>query len=714
LLYLTITDSPHYFNLKSMKKYFLLSLSVLQFISISAQDNRSKITGARSMKTLMKQRFDNEQEAKAIKTSTSLSNAESITTAKSTVAVTVTKISNSINAFGVLNPNQRPLSWNDNINGISFIHRQGPFYNAVGANPSGKSGTMIAMLSSNFGTSWDSTCIWVNNINRGRYPQGGLYSAPGNVNYNNAYVVGTGVTTDGSNWTGGWYASKSVTATPKNAPGADQQFFSNTGPFTPPMGQVDFPSYGFSITDDGAMRSVGGIYADVNNNQGYRGAQVVKGVFNAGAFIWSSDSIIPPALIESNGERSLWNEAHMAWNEQGTIGYVVFIGSRIGQTGSNKGWQPIVYKTTNSGSSWALVPSIDFNLPAMQIVKNRISAINLNPALKIPFFNVSDGYDITVDANGYLHLGTTVMSSFSQNNDSLSFNSEFGADQTRWTYKNGSFPYIYDFATNGSAGWQVFTVDTMQTESPGALSGTGGFTVNPFTLDAFGEKVSSGNRLQLSRSVIGDRIAFVWADSDTNLTGTKYNIYPDLKARLFCPAPSIAANSAATSLNRVEITKNIPANSINNLVKSKSYFNYVSPKMRFDAANSRYDLPLTVSNNASLDQDITMEHYFIKGEVPLSNCIFNSISENKSTTTSTFDFQLVPNPASNAVKIISNASGMDGVSICTITGQVIMSISKPEFSNGELQIETSKLNAGIYFITIKQHSTSISKKLIIE
>ncbi len=700
-----------------MKKYFLLSLSVLHLMGLNAQDNRTKITNARSMKTLMKQRFDNEREAKTVKTSTALPKLESITTAKSIAAVTVTKISSSINAFGILNPNQRPLSWNDNVDAISFIHRQSPTYNAVGANPSGKSGTMVAMLTTNFGTNWDSTCIWVNNINRGRYPQGGLYSAPGNSSYANAYVVGTGVTTDGSNWTGSWFASKSVTATPKNAPGSDQQFFSNTGPFTPPMGQVDFPSYGFSITDDGAMRSVGGIYADVNNNQGYRGAQVVKGTFNAGAFVWSSDSIIPPALIESSGERSLWNEAHMAWNEQGNIGYVLFIGSRLGQTGSNKGWQPIVYKTTNSGASWTLIPSIDFNLPAMQVVKNNISGINTNPALKIPFFNVSDGYDITVDGNGYLHLGTTVMSSFSQNNDSLSFNSEFGNDQTRWTYTNGSYPYIYDFATNGNSGWQVFLVDVMQTESPGALSGAGGFTINPFTLDAFGEKVSSGNRLQLSRSVAGDRIAFVWADSDTNLTTSKYNIYPDLKARLFCPIQSVQTGICYTNPVRTEVTSTLPSNPVNNRIKSKSYFNYVSPKMKYNGAGSLFELPLTVSNNTALDQDITMEHFFIKGEIPslaCAMCILGGLDTPSKTKTPTFDFNLLPNPATSSVKVVSNASDVDAVTIQSITGQVLLSISKPEFSNGELKLETSKLNAGIYFVTVKHHSTRISKKLIIE
>lgn len=694
-----------------MKNCLVVTIFLSLAVSLQAQQiTRNQISGVRSVKTLIKKRFQ-EPEPSAAKTLITPPTAAETEAAKSNAAITAMLISSSMNAFGVLNPNQRPLLWNDNIDAISFIHRQSPTYNAVGANANGKSGTMVAMLSNNMGVTWDSTCIWVNNVNRGRYPQGGLYSAPGNNNWSNAYVVGCGVTTDGGGWTGSWFASKSVTLSPKNAPGPDQQFISNTAPFPPGMGQVDFASYGFSVTDDGLIRTVGGIYGDVNNNAGYRGGQVVKGTFNAGAFVWSSDSLIPPVIQESGGELSLWSEARMAWNEQGTVGYVVFIGSRTGQTGSNSGWQPIVYKSTNSGASWTLLNGIDFNTPAMQIVKNRIAGITTNSNLKIPFFNVGDGYDVSVDGMDNLHIGTTVMSSASQHPDSMSFNSEFGAEQTRWSYTNNSYPYIYDFVhVSNTSNWQVFTVDTMMTEIPGAISGTGGFTVNPFTLDAFGEKVSSGNRLQLSRDVSGARIAFIWADTDTSLTSSKYNIYPDLKVRVLCAPLSVYLNNAVLS-NRTEQTKTLANSTINLRIKGKAYFHYASPKMK--TTGGLLQIPITVSNNTTLDQDITIDHFFISGETLLPSCIAGGL--NSITNTSPF-VSTYPNPAHDQVTLTIEKGNANttAIRILNLQGQLLMKHFVTDAQQSEQLTLPLQLQPGIYILEVKNGEQVFTNKLVIE
>lgn len=695
-----------------MKKFLLTALLLPLTFSITAQQiAQHQITSVRSVKSIIKKRFQEPAPSSVAKAILSSPAVESTETANSNAAITTVLLSSSMNAFGVLNPNQRPLMWNDEVNIVSFIHRQSSTYNAVGANASGKSGSMVAMISANMGTTWDSTCIWVNNVNRGRYPQGGIYNAPGNNNPANTYVVGCGVTTDGSGWTGNWFASKSVTLSPKNAPGPDQQFISNTAPFPPGMGQVDFASYGFSVTDDGLIRSVGGIYGDVNNNAGYRGGQVVKGTFNAGAFVWSSDSLIPPVIQESGGELSLWSEARMAWNEQGTVGYVVFIGSRTGQTGSNSGWQPIVYKSTNSGASWTLLNGIDFNTPTMQIVKNRIAGITTNSNLKIPFFNVGDGYDVSVDFMDNLHIGATVMSSASQHPDSMSFNSEFGAEQTRWSYTNNSYPYIYDFVhVSNTSNWQVFTVDTMMTEIPGALSGTGGFTVNPFTLDAFGEKVSSGNRLQLSRDVVGNRIAFIWADTDTSLTSSKYNIYPDLKIRILCANLSVPSNNAVLS-NRTEQTKTLPNSAINLKIKGKAYFHYVSPKMK--TTGGILEIPITVSNNATLDQDVDITHFFIKGETLLPSCMAGGLAN--TATTSSF-INAYPNPAHDQVtlNIEKGNSNPTTITILNLQGQLLIKHLMPPSQQNEKLTLPLKLQPGIYLLQLKQGEQMFTSKLVIE
>ena len=43
---------------------------------------------------------------------------------------------------------------------------------------------------------------------------------------------------------------------------------------------------------------------------------------------------ICPAILKSDSKKSMDTEFQMAWNESGTVGYVVFIGSRIGDVNS--------------------------------------------------------------------------------------------------------------------------------------------------------------------------------------------------------------------------------------------------------------------------------------------------------------------------------------------------------------------------------------------
>ena len=701
-----------------MKKHLLLGSALLAAVSAYPQNGKlfkGKASGAINVAEELKKRFSSIDESAPSNHSTTPQNqtipsTENAANAKSIAAVTVTKISASMNIYGVLVSQTKPLQWNDNVDAVSFIHRGSPTYVAVGANATGKSGNIVAMLSNNMGATWDSTAVWVNNTNLARYPQGGLYSAPGNTNYNNAYVVAMGPATGGSGWVGSFYASKSVTATPKNQPGSDQQFFPNTS-VVGPVGKHDFSRLSFASTDDGIIHSIGGIYNDINltAGDGYRGAQVVKGSFSGGAFVWSTDSIIPPVITESNGDKSLYTNQYMAWNEQGTIGYAMFLGRRTGATGSNVGWQPIVYKTTNSGASWSILNGLDFNTPALQFVKDRIGSVTTNTNLEVPFFNISEGIDMVVDGGGNLHIGTLINTSFSADPDSASFSTVFGANQTRYIYSPGGWPYVYDFVTNGN-GWKAYTIDSLPTEVPGFAPTQPSFGNNPWTVDASGNKVQSSNRLQLSRNVTGDRIAFVWSESDTILTTHKFNEFPDLKARLICAVNgTISIDPTITN-----ITKTLPAGPVNNRVKSKAYFHCVSPKMKYNVGGNLFDLPITVSNSPGTDQLGTNDHFFIKAEINNMVCptAIDEISKNTISNNS-----LIPNPAKGNVNVkvvLATANTID-VAIYNLVGQLVKTVkAEGQVGDNTMNVNLDGLNAGIYMVKVSTNGKTSTQKLVVE
>ena len=625
---------------------------------------------------------------------------------------TVSKIASSINVLGVYFSFQKVLQWNDDVNGISFVHRQSPTYSAVGANATGKSGTILALLSSNMGTTWDSTCIWVNNSNLARYPQGGLYNPPGNTNFNNTYVVASGPVTGataGSGWIGNWYASKSVTATPKNAPGSDQQYFANTATVVG-VAKHDNPFQSFTTTDDGMVRSLAGVYAayDANNNPiDYQGALVMRGAFSAGAFVWSSDALTPSTMVDLSNEKYLSSRSLMAWNDAGTIGYVIMLGIPVGQTLSNKGYQPIVYKTTNSGASWALMNGIDFNNPSMQFVKKRLYGVSTNTNLIVPQFTPSEGMDATVDNNGNLHLATTILATASQDIDSLGAIYRYLPNLTKFPFESGKMPYVYDFTLDNTNQWKAYTIDSMQTESAGELTTQLGYTANVWVPDNNGRKSTSGPRIQLSRTPSGDCIALVYAESDTSLTNSKFNQFPDLKGRLIFPtASSITIDPTITN-----ITTTLPSSiAVNNRVRNKAYFNMISPRMQF--SNGAYNLPITVSNNTGLDGNTTIDHFYLNGALTLG-----SVGVNENKTESISGYQLQPNPAKDNVTISMNLlreSKVDVV-IYSMLGQIVKSTSvngQAGSNNITMGIET--IPSGVYMVKTLANGSSQTKKLIIE
>ncbi len=359
-----------------------LFTSILTFavLTSTAQDRLKRVSVINLQAKIAaknKAALEKEKYAKAVNSPAGISGN------KSAAAPGFNSFSNSSNIYGVTINASKPLQYNNDINVVSFIHRRPIGY--VGA-PTNNTGVIVAMISANQGTSWDSTCVYSDATNVGRYPQGGLYNPPGNTTVSNAYVIACGPALDGGgSWAGSYFASKQLgtyNTLASQTPSA-QQYFSTAGPFGPNVYSNDWPVYGFNSTDDGKVRAMGQLCPDPDVAPiDARGAVIQSGTFSGGIFNWKTDSIVPPVVVKGDGFLQMNQSAYMAWNEAGNIGYVVFIGSRTGATGANKGWQPIVYKTTNSGTSWSLLSSIDFNAPAYATVLNRLDGTNAIPSLK--------------------------------------------------------------------------------------------------------------------------------------------------------------------------------------------------------------------------------------------------------------------------------------------------------------------------------------------
>lgn len=646
------------------------------------------------------------------------------------------RISGSGNVYGFLVSASKPLNYQRILGAVSFIQRKSATYVV---SPAGDSnvGSIVAYWAKNDAStnnlaSWDSTLIYADATNAGRYPSGGIWNIlPGNANtdLNKAIAVGSGPVTTGSGWVGSWYASKSLSLTPKNAAGPDEQFFANASPFnsatSPSMTKHDFPRYGFNLCDNGVYVA-GQKMNDINGTtfaaQLIRGASISKGTFNSGVMVWTQDSIIPPTELRTDGSKLL-GEPYLKFDPAGINGYAMFIGMRAGSPvgSSNRGMQPIVYKTTNGGAAWALVNGIDFNAvtPAISQLKNTMRAININTTVEAPWF-WSEGIDMTIDANNKLHIIATAIGHASTHVDSMNYLSTWTTEAYHWPHVNTARPLIIDYYGDGGASpWNVLIIDSLDTEGPSSTSGEGGFVVNPWADPTPNNSVSSDSRIQITRSYDGAFLAYSWAETDTSITtsSAKWNEFPNIKVRAF----RTCDGTLSTEPGGFNVTG---ATGVLAAVKDKAYFHYMSGEMKAGASSATsatFAIPFSVSSNPLSEGINPVSNYFAMTHVgftfPSAACGSTITTGIASAKTDASESSLYPNPTENNFNVRLNLSTANdiAISVYNAIGQKV-SETKTNGTIGENNVSMNMNNAtaGVYFVKIKVGKTESTKKLVVQ
>lgn len=734
-----------------MKKQLLFGSALLLSISAYSQSaNRQLFQGAKLVEDkrfenrFVKQNMDMPIPSTANKpigpvqteANPTSSNINASSSSAPILNTTFYRISGSGNVFGMLVSASKPLNYHRIIETVSFIQRKSPTY-TVSPLGDGNVGTIVAYTAKNDAaannvSAWDSTCIWAEPTNQGRYPVGGIWNPGGFTNANgdpnNARVVGMGPVTTGSGWVGSWYASKSLTATPKNVPSSDEQFIPNVSPFnsstSPTMTKHDFPRYGFNVVT-GAIWVAGQKQNDVNGTTnaayGLRGAALVKGTFVTGAMVWTQDSIIPLTEMRTDGSKLL-SEPYLKFTPDGIVGYAMFLGMRQGVAAgsNNRGLQPIVYKTTNSGASWNLVNSIDFSqtTPEFTRIKNTIRSVGgVTPQVEAPWF-WSEGIDMTIDKNNKLHILSTCIGHASSHVDSMNYLSRWtiGTEDYHWPHVNTARPLIVDYSGDGTTGWDALIIDSLITEGPSSTSGEPGFNFNVWGSPTANESVSSDSRLQITRDYTGEYLAYSWAESDTNITtnSVKWNEFPNIKVR------ALRVCDNALSPDDISITSTTLTL---NAVKDKAYFHYMSGEMKAGSAtatSATLAIPFTVSSNPNTEGINPVNNYFA-----MSHLLFNFVNnpacvssvgvpsiKNDATESTVF-----PNPTENNFNVRLTLSQSNDISIAVYNalGQKVAE-TKANGTVGEnnVPMNMNNANAGVYFVKIKVGKSETTKKLVVE
>jgi hypothetical protein len=402
---------------------------------------------------------------------------------------------------------------------------------------------------------------------------------------------------------------------------------------------------------------------------------------NAGIITWSFDSIHPNFHADGTGVNDVFTQALLGFNASGTVGYCVFFGVDAAQTTSNmRSFLPIVYKTTNSGGSWTMMPMNDFS--TIQAISDRL--IPANDGQLKPWFNQSEGADVVVDANDQLHIVCVVGSGSSNHDDSLGYT---------WTLTGQggttAMNYMYDVHTT-STGWDAWLIDSLmtgpsETNSP-FFDGSNSNAIYP--TDA---------RLQVTHTTDRTKLFYSWVDSDPTALGGE-NALPDLFGK------------------GVDLTTGF-ATARKQFTSSQDFYYHYASNVALVSGNT-FKIPVTnsIDRNGTRDVSTTFDHYFFDGAFFDIN-EFNTWIGISHPNAEVASFSTYPNPASDVVNVSLNMvnNGKASIAIINAVGQQV-SVENRELASGSnlISLNTSALPSGIYLVVVTTASGNVTSKIVIE
>jgi hypothetical protein len=640
-----------------MKKIFILCIMVFAAHLIYAQ-NQKNLTEAISHNPnlLIENTADILPEMPAIPTKPFAANVAT------TKAVVKTPFSSSANIYTALVSESNCLTYNSDLGLLMHIARGGGSYGDNGDD-------MKLSLTSNMGSNWEYIVL-SDSQKKFRYPSGAILNPRGNTSINNAFGV---VACPSLLLTGSWAESTfgSVQLDSTNFHFAYEPINAGTD-----ADQL-FPRNGFTATDSGIVHVIG-YTLGIDTN--YR-LVLNSGMLDADTVNWTR-TILEPELLNmpssGNDYASGWGTA---WNQEGDIGYVYIMG--VDSLDALKQTAPVVFKTTDYGANWTKLPIYDFTQET-ELMAHLNSwwqgTLGYTGNPRINFAQWTSGYDACVDGNGNLHIFTAVKCGFGKTNSS---------DSLSYIYANEP-TYMFDAATTAS-GWEVKLIDTLMTKYvPADQSGYG------TPVDAVGWD----HRLQISRTVDGNKLFFVWTDTDTLLlSGTDFiNLYPDIYAYAY----DINTGDQTPITNFTKLT----------LYDADNYFMYVSDRVVENG--NEYTIPIaTIQRGVGPGDPGT--HHLVNGISFTDSQFGTSIYENNTEYAVS---KVYPNPFSTTTSLdveLRNTTNLS-IDIYNIIGQNVKTISYGSLTKGKhtLQINADNMESGIYIYTIHLDNAKLSGKMIVK
>ncbi len=585
-------------------------------------------------------------------------------------ATTVIPLGSSFNPFSTLLPTQNELRYMPALNSVAFGHRQ----NADA--PAGGSGVISYDYSIDGGSTWDASNkqitpalgegTFVSNGNR--YPSSTIWNPAGNTNPANAYFVSIGAALhndplNGNGW--GWHF---VASSPLvfDGTGISEKYYTNAD------STVYIP---FSLTNNTADNSLW--YTDLKRNadlteaaQGWDPVTAYKLEWDAGtsSFVRSVGVDITPDFTGVASADVFVVSPMIEFSPDGQTGYIVYRGSDAGNPRLVD--KPIIYKSTDAGATWTKQPFVDYSTLDTLISLTIPSDGQAGPAL--PYF--CNNYDITVDADGELHIFASMLSGFSSDPDSTGF-----------IYAGRGNREMFHFQTDG-VNWEENHVRWWNIDDGNVGDGSTDAAVEDQT--------------QISRTEDGSIILMSWSETDTLTAGITTNDAPDVWGFAYRDLDGFVAGP-----------KNLTAGTDGEQV---AYWPAMSPVSITGGDDYDYEMPIVFATPSDVANALAqIDYYYLKGV----GFNLNEFYDRSFVATNELDqfaqsVRLFPTPATTTMTVdLGEAFDQNiNVAIIDMNGRLIERINT---NNQQVTLDVSGYSNGMYFVNITSDKGQISKKFTV-
>lgn len=583
-------------------------------------------------------------------------------------------IGSSANIYSVVADYTTALNFNADINALLFTHRQDA------SNP-GHNGIIQTSYSLDGGSNWENYLV-TPEAYKGRYPSGVIYNPEGNTDASKAFAVVSGPIVDDTDgvdttWIGNYFASIQLdgtnafdTAVYNND--TFHQSFATVNKVATGDGRVHVISDSLLIAPEEETDPIIDKYT----------TYLSTGTFNdeSKTFEYSHKAFRPNLYAQRDG--GLYTgEARMAWSLDGTTGYLFQIGIAADADSAHRSYLPIIYKTTDSGDNWDLMPPMQWD--GLDVLTERLR-VTENVESPVPFFVSGNGLAGTVDKNGDLHLVSEVASQFysPESQDSLS------------SYTASTPRYLYDFITDGT-NWDAIIIDSLAV-APGAstrLRATG---------DAVSDSVTIYSRLQVSRNADASKIFYGYLKTDDYITeqGVNTNIFPDV----FAKGLDIETGRQTNATNFTVGTE----------TESDNFFLYMADLINQD--DTTYHLPMTVSQTTGsrLQQ---VDHYYLSGIHFTDVHFVDPMVLSVESIEKNIEMAVYPNPAKNMLNIDINSieNGMMTIEVLNTVGQLVKVKSVNVITGANtINMDLDQLATGVYSVRATIGNKVSTSQVVVE